>query len=236
MRQSPASSTHWRTVAARSNAVDSGTEKELRLFPRLPVWEVHQFGEGQRLNPTEKGARQRHDVRNVYILLHGFLRHFLSSESKNDQLTQREGRLRHNPNTPGKEQGDQAAPLPADRFGGSPELANLVSQSANVNQSSYRKLENKWAKAIKEEKTVKVEVNILYEDNGIRPSKFVITHTIDGKPTTTTISNTKKSEGKFKMKIFEDYFSKYQADMVSICLEYVNQNADYIYMLPVKVA
>ena len=38
----------------------------------------------------------------------------------------------------------------------------------------------------------------------------------------------KKSEGKFKMKIFEDYFSEYQADMVSICLEYVNQNADYI--------
>lgn len=32
------------------------------------------------------------------------------------------------------------------------------------------------------------------------------------------------------MKIFEDYFSEYQADMVSICLEYVNQNADYIYI------
>ena len=113
-------------------------------------------------------------------------------KTDNLQLTQREGRLRHNPNTPGKEQGNQAAHLAADRFGGSPKLANLVSQSANVNQSSYRKLENKWAKAIKEGKTVKVEVNILYEDNGIRPSKFVITHTIDGKPTTTTISNTKK--------------------------------------------
>ena len=31
-------------------------------------------------------------------------------------------------------------------------------------------------------------------------------------------------------KIFEDYFSEYQADMVSICLEYVNEQADMIYI------
>ncbi|MCY7791647.1 MULTISPECIES: DNA/RNA non-specific endonuclease [Bacillus] len=43
---------------------------------------------------------------------------------------------------------DHAGHLAADRFGGSPELDNLVSQSSNVNQSKYKRLENKWAKAI----------------------------------------------------------------------------------------
>ena len=73
------------TVAARNSTVNSGTKKELNLFPRLLVWEIHQFGKHQRLNPTEKGARQRYDVRNVYILLHGFSRHFIPAESENDQ-------------------------------------------------------------------------------------------------------------------------------------------------------
>ena len=31
-------------------------------------------------------------------------------------------------------------------------------------------------------------------------------------------------------KVFEDYFSELQADMVSICLEYVNDRADKIYI------
>lgn len=31
-------------------------------------------------------------------------------------------------------------------------------------------------------------------------------------------------------KIFEDYFSEYQADMVSICLEYVDHRADMVYI------
>ena len=31
-------------------------------------------------------------------------------------------------------------------------------------------------------------------------------------------------------KIFEDFFSEYQADMVSIGLEYVNEKADTVYI------
>ena len=41
-----------------------------------------------------------------------------------------------------------------------------------------------------------------------------------------------KQKGAYIMgKIFEDYFSEYQADMVSICLEYVHEQADMIYIL-----
>ena len=39
-------------------------------------------------------------------------------------------------------------------------------------------------------------------------------------------------------KIFGDYFSEYQADMISICLEYAHEQADmiyiYIYIVHVK--
>ena len=111
-------------------------------------------------------------------------------KTDNLQLTERDKRLRHNPNTPGKQEGDQAAHLAADRFGGSPELANLVSQSSHVNLSTYKKLENKWAKAIKEGKNVQVEVTVIYEGASTRPSTFVVTHTIEGSlPVKTTILN-----------------------------------------------
>ena len=59
-----------------------------------------------------------------------------------------EGRLNHNPNTYGKETGDDAGHLFGDRFGGLPKLDNLVSQAQRVNQSDYNIIENQWAKAI----------------------------------------------------------------------------------------
>lgn len=40
----------------------------------------------------------------------------------------------------------------------------------------------------------------------------------------------KQKESYVMGKIFEDYFSEYQADMVSICLEYVDSHADVIYI------
>ena len=109
-------------------------------------------------------------------------------KTDNLQLTERDKRLRHNPNTPGKQEGDQAAHLAADRFGGSPELANLVSQSSHVNLSEYKKLENEWAKAIKEGKNVQVEVNVLYEGSNARPSSFDVAYWIDGKLNHKTIT------------------------------------------------
>ncbi|WP_238343657.1 DNA/RNA non-specific endonuclease, partial [Gracilibacillus saliphilus] len=76
------------------------------------------------------------------------------------KLTKRDNRLPHKTDTPGKESGDHAGHLAGDRFGASPELDNLVSQSSSVNLSKYKKLENKWAKAIEEGKHVSVNVKI----------------------------------------------------------------------------
>ncbi|WLR42630.1 T7SS effector LXG polymorphic toxin [Bacillus carboniphilus] len=96
------------------------------------------------------------------------------------KLTKRNNRLPHKSNTPGKEPGDHAGHLAADRFGGSPDYDNLVSQSSSVNLSKYKKLENKWAKAIEEGKHVSVNVKIHYDDDGLRPISFEIKYIIDG--------------------------------------------------------
>ncbi|EKB45754.1 Transposase protein [Solibacillus isronensis B3W22] len=105
------------------------------------------------------------------------------------KLTKRDNRLPHKPNTPGKEPGDHAGHLAADRFGGSPDLDNLVSQSSSVNLSKYKKLENQWAKAIEEGKDVSVNVKVNYEGNSLRPSGFDIEYEIDGRMRFTSIEN-----------------------------------------------
>ncbi|MFJ7307949.1 DNA/RNA non-specific endonuclease [Peribacillus frigoritolerans] len=45
---------------------------------------------------------------------------------------------------------DHAGHLAADRFGGSPKIDNLVSQLFDVNLKKYKKVEDKWAAALKE--------------------------------------------------------------------------------------
>ncbi|WP_332651494.1 DNA/RNA non-specific endonuclease [Lysinibacillus sp. 54212] len=96
------------------------------------------------------------------------------------KLTERDNRLPHKSNTPGKEPGDHAGHLAADRFGGSPDYDNLVSQSSDVNLSKYKKLENKWAKAIEEGKQVSVNVKVNYDDDSLRPISFEVKYVIDG--------------------------------------------------------
>ncbi|PEF58407.1 DNA/RNA non-specific endonuclease [Bacillus paranthracis] len=101
------------------------------------------------------------------------------------QLTEREKRLSHSKNTLGKVKGqDHAGHLAGDRFGGSPKIDNLVSQLSDVNLKKYKKVEDKWAAALKETppKKVTVKVDIIYSGNDVRPDKFIVNYTIDGKP------------------------------------------------------
>lgn len=73
-----------------------------------------------------------------------------------------DGRLGHNSKTYGKLEGDHAGHLFGDRFGGSPELDNLVSQAKSVNMSEYRRMENQWATALKKGEKVKVKIKLDY--------------------------------------------------------------------------
>ncbi|XOS90459.1 DNA/RNA non-specific endonuclease [Brevibacillus laterosporus] len=49
------------------------------------------------------------------------------------------------------------------------------------NLSKYKKIENQWAKALKNGKKVKTKVEVEYEGNSLRPSKFNVQYEIDGK-------------------------------------------------------
>jgi len=102
-------------------------------------------------------------------------------EAETLQLKKHQGRLRHDPNTYGKLQGDEAGHLIADVFGGSPELDNLVSQAKNVNRSEYRKLERSWQEALKNGQNVKVNISISYSAESMRPESFLVNYWIDGK-------------------------------------------------------
>ncbi|PES82248.1 hypothetical protein CN505_04095 [Bacillus cereus] len=100
------------------------------------------------------------------------------------QLTEREKRLSHSKNTPGKVKGqDHAGHLIGDRFGGSPKIDNLVSQLSDVNLKQYKKIEEEWAKALKADppKEVTVDVEIVYSGNDMRPKEFIVNYSIDGK-------------------------------------------------------
>lgn len=105
------------------------------------------------------------------------------------QLTDRTGRLPYVRNTPGKQPDDHAGHLAGDRFGGSGQLDNLVSQYWLVNLSSYKVLENKWYRAIQAGKTVEVDVEVVYAGDDLRPSKFIIVYFIDGVEYHQTITN-----------------------------------------------
>jgi len=96
------------------------------------------------------------------------------------QLTPRDKRLPHKSNSPGKLNDDHAGHLIGDRFGGSPKLDNIVSQSKLTNTSTYKRLENEWAKALKEGKKVSVKITPSYSGSSTRPSNFRVDYVIDG--------------------------------------------------------
>lgn len=66
---------------------------------------------------------------------------------------------------------------------------NLVSQSAFVNLSEYKKLENIWDKAVKSGKKVSVDLEIKYNENSNRPSEFIVKFTLDGRNYKKSIKN-----------------------------------------------
>ena len=69
-----------------------------------------------------------------------------------------------------------------DRFGGSPELDNLVSQARQVNLSEFKVIENEWAKALENGKKVMTDIDINYSGSSSRPSSFDVSYTIDDIP------------------------------------------------------
>ena len=129
-----------------------------------------------KLKPNSKYVTGEHDY--IYKTNNDGL--ITNARTDNLQLKTHDGRLIHNPNTLGKLEGDHAGHLIGDRFGGSSELDNLVSQAKEVNLSEYRVIENQWAKAIENGQKVSVDIDINYSLGGVRPDSFDVTYIIDG--------------------------------------------------------
>lgn len=76
---------------------------------------------------------------------------------------------------------DVGGHLIGSRFNGSGEVENLIAQNSTINNSGYKKFENKWAKLLEEGKKVEVKLKIIYKGENKRPNGFTITQIVDGK-------------------------------------------------------
>ncbi|MNV14085.1 putative ribonuclease YeeF [compost metagenome] len=125
--------------------------------------------------PTSCWPAAEHD----YIYETDSLGRIKEVKEDNLQLTSRDKRLPHKSNSPGKPDDDHAGHLIGDRFGGSPKLDNIVNQSRLTNTSTYKSLENQWAKALKEGKSVTVRIRPLYSGSSARPGSLRVDYVID---------------------------------------------------------
>ena len=89
-------------------------------------------------------------------------------------------------------QGDHKGHLIADIFGGPASKENVVAQMSEVNQSEFKKIENRIKKLKAEGHSVDYEVKTNYADKTNRPSSFEITVTVDGKINPDITSDFKK--------------------------------------------
>lgn len=85
---------------------------------------------------------------------------------------------------------DQGGHLIASIFKGPGDRINMVPMNGNLNQGAWKALENKFATALKDGKSVDVKIDVMYKDAGARPDRFKVTYNIDGDIRTRTFLNT----------------------------------------------
>ena len=75
---------------------------------------------------------------------------------------------------------DDRGHLIGDQFDGSNGLENMVPQDADINRTDFRNFEKELADKVKEGKEVKVEIDVVYDEDSRRPSAIIVKYTIDG--------------------------------------------------------
>ena len=81
--------------------------------------------------------------------------------------------------------GDHGGHLFANRFAGSGKIDNLLAMAAIMNNSKYKKIENRWGNALKEGKEVEVTIDIVYDGVNKRPMGFNVIYKVDDNPEVT---------------------------------------------------
>ena len=73
---------------------------------------------------------------------------------------------------------DDGGHLIATRFGGSPELDNLVAENSFINRSAYKRLENAWARDLEAGNRVLVNIEPYYGTDAQRPTHITGSYTV----------------------------------------------------------
>ncbi len=76
--------------------------------------------------------------------------------------------------------GDEGGHLIASVFNGPGERLNLLPMNANLNKGAWKKMENAWASALKEGKSVSVKIEPIYNGSSVRPDRFTVRYSIGG--------------------------------------------------------
>ena len=86
---------------------------------------------------------------------------------------------------------DHGGHLIGTQFNGSGDIDNLLPQNRVVNQpgGEWYEMERKWATALRNESSVEVKINVIYEGTSTRPTRYFVTYKIDGKETIERIEN-----------------------------------------------
>jgi HK97 family phage portal protein len=101
----------------------------------------------------------------------------------------RSRRLQREAGKPDREPSDHGGHFIAREFGGPKIAENHFAQAARINRGKYRRLENKWKRALKRGKEVEVEITPRYSSSSKRPDSLDIVYKINGKIRTKKIPN-----------------------------------------------
>ena len=102
--------------------------------------------------------------------------------------------VQRNAGKPDRKPSDHGGHLIARRFGGPEIPENHIAQAANINRGLYRKLENKWDKALGKGKEVEVEITPNYTRSSKRPDSIEVRFKINGVRHKKVISNSRKGK------------------------------------------
>ncbi len=87
-------------------------------------------------------------------------------------------------------EGDQGGHILARIFGGAKGIENIIAMRGTaINESVYKRMENAIGKALEAGGQVDFHADIAYDGDSKRPSKFVITYTVDGRETVVYFDN-----------------------------------------------
>jgi len=93
-----------------------------------------------------------------------------------------------------RQEGDQGGHIIARVLGGAKGIENMLAMRGPINQGPYsHMMEKELIEATKEGKDVQVHVDVKYDGDSQRPSKIIVTYTIDGKETVMEYDNVEGS-------------------------------------------